>query len=295
MKHSDKNGFAVSSEGILIIQKHELIHRLFPRGILDHEELKKILTQEKIITTISLILLDPQKGFNDLIERRLRAVGSPDQRLREDPLRILRALRIINILNQKLPHSFDFETQTRRSLKKNYYLISKLPKERVREEIVKVFKENNPFGYISLLDEINVLKYIFPALYATKGVHQPVRFHPFDVYAHTLLTLYNLQQFNDDYLVKLAMLYHDVGKTEQYYYYSIGLNEDERKEAHGLWVNHVQCGVDFVHHDFTKLGFSNKEIDEVARYVKRHMFPGEIVKGKHQNQAKKIKELLSEA
>jgi len=58
-------------------------------------------------------------------------------------------------------------------------------------------------------------------------VEQPVRYHPFDIYVHTMLSLYELQKINSDYLVRLAMLYHDVGKVGQYEAYQTGLDRDE--------------------------------------------------------------------
>jgi len=87
--------------------------------------------------------------------------------------------------------------------------------------MMKVFKADNPFGFVSLLDDLYLLKTIFPSVFQTKHIDQPVRYHPFDVYAHTMLCFHNIQKINKNYLVKFAMLYHDVGKTDQYYYVSI--------------------------------------------------------------------------
>jgi poly(A) polymerase len=82
-------------------------------------------------------------------------------------------------------------------------LIQYLAKERVHDELVKVFSANNPFGYVALLDEANLLQYIFPSLARCKGNEQPIRYHPFDTYSHIMLTLWNLQKLNTNYLVKL--------------------------------------------------------------------------------------------
>ncbi|MEI7478252.1 MAG: hypothetical protein WCJ81_07370 [bacterium] len=54
-----------------------------------------------------------------------------------------------------------------------------------------------------MLDQSGLLPYIFPALHRCKHNDQPVRYHPFDTYAHTLLTLLHVQRLNSDYLVKL--------------------------------------------------------------------------------------------
>lgn len=247
------------------------------------------------------IVVDPHGGIMDLRDGKLKAVGNPDTRFFEDGLRIMRALRVVNILNQKCrdmptacPHSFDFDTATRHSLKKNYYLLLSVAKERIKDEIVKVFSKGNPFGFIALLDETNLLKDIFPALHRNKYVDQPVRYHPFDVYTHIMLTLYHLQQINTNYLVRLGMLYHDVGKVEQYYMYQMGLDREEKRKMLGSRLNHVNCGVDFARRDFSALGFSNKEIDDICRYVSYHMKPGEILDANPDKQIKKLRKLLSE-
>jgi tRNA nucleotidyltransferase/poly(A) polymerase len=133
-----------------------------------------------------------------------------------------------NVKNQSIEQvlesqfRFDFDTETRRSMKKNYYLVKFLPKERVKEEILRVFKEtDNPFGFVSLMDELNILKYIFFYVSQTKCVDQPVRYHPLDTYHHIMMSLYFLQFINKNYLVRLAMLYHDVAKPDQYRYTKI--------------------------------------------------------------------------
>ena len=100
-----------------------------------------------------------------------------------------------------------------------------------------------------------------------------MRYHPLDTYHHTLMTLWHLQKINTDYRVKLAMLYHDVGKVEQYKLYGVGLTREEMSLIHGSWLNHTVCGPDFVKRDFAALGFSNAEIEYIARLVQYHMYP----------------------
>ena len=94
-----------------------------------------------------------------------------------------------------------------------------IAKERIYQELVKSFSQGNPFGLIGLIDEAEMLPILFPALAKTKHYDQPIRYHPFDIYAHIILTLYHLQQINKNYLVRFAMLYHDVGKVGQYEQY----------------------------------------------------------------------------
>ncbi len=252
------------------------------------------------------ILIDPQQGILDLIKRQLKAVGNPDDRFQEDALRIIRGIRFINILNQKLKKIepsdifstqdfyFDFENTTRRSMKKNFFLVKFLPKERVKDEILKVFKADNPFGFVGLADELNILKYIFPSLALTKWVNQPVRYHPLDTYHHILMSVYHLQQINSHYLVKFWMLYHDVAKPDQYSVSTLWLSKEERQRLHSSYLHHPKQGADFVKQDFAQLWFSKKEIEEIARYVANHMLPGELLKTSPKNLEKKLKKLIAE-
>lgn len=126
------------------------------------------------------------------------------------------------MLNQSIPNGdkqnsgFDLDKQTRQGMEKTVHLVKELSAERLHAELIKVFSGNNPFGYVALLRELGLLQTIFPALAGTIDNRQPVRYHPFDTYNHTLLTLWHCQQLCNDPLVKFAMLYHDVGKPEQY-------------------------------------------------------------------------------
>ena len=139
-----------------------------------------------------------------------------------------------------------------------------------------------------------MLKRIFPKVYDNKGVEQPIRYHPFDVYTHTLLVLYHLQALSTDKLLRYAALYHDVGKVEQYSTYDMKLDEEGIRNMFSSWLNHINCGEDFVREDFRLLGTSNKEIDIIAWYVHNHMKLGEILMGDSRHYTKKLRPLIAE-
>jgi len=310
----EKDGFAYFADlQLLVVQKHDLISQLFPHGKLDDIALvamsdfvKKAFQYNAKSKNASKknfqIVVDPFGGISALLERKLRAVGDADIRFYEDALRIIRAVRFVNVINQKLTAkksdqkiaTFDFDSKTRGSLKKNFYQLQFVAKERVKEELCKIFKEWNPFGAIAILDELNLLKFLFPALHANKYVDQPIRYHPFDVFAHTLLTLKSLQELNDDYLVRFGMLYHDVGKVDQYYTHTLPLDREEIRKTFGTWLNHVNSGVDHVAKDFGALWFSSKEIEAIQRYVAAHQKPGEILMSSPEKREKKLRIMLSE-
>lgn len=280
---------------ILIIQHHTIIEELLPNGKLSVEALHQFLQKNEITQEIEWIIWDPYLWLQDIVDGRIRCVGSADKRFNEDALRILRAIRFQNTLNfdPDLDAEFDYEKETWKSMKKYYYLIKHLSKERIHEEIQKVFSGPNPFGYVAVLDELNLLKYIFPSVVHIKHLIQPVRYHPFDVYSHSLLALHYLQSINTNYLVRLAMLYHDVGKSEQYYTHTFGLDNDDRSYIYGGWLNHVNCGQDMAKEDLERVGFGRKEIEEVMWYIGQHMKPGEILMSKQDNRVKKMREIYT--
>ncbi|MEI7563470.1 MAG: HD domain-containing protein [bacterium] len=190
---------------------------------------------------------------------------------------------------------FDFIKETWNSIKKNSALVGKVAKERIKDELVKSFTEGNPFGFISLLDEAKLLPILFPALAKTKNVEQPVRYHPFDVYAHTMLCLLELQKLSSNYLMRFAMLYHDVGKVDQFDAYEDGLSKEEIRDILAGPSNHRRSSVVYVHEDFAALGFGKREVDEIARYVAHHHKLEEILFATRDKREKKLRKFLSEA
>lgn len=295
-------------KNILIIKDKELINKLFPNANLDIEILKDIIKNNSYNISNDFvdkknisIIIDPWWGIEDILNKKIKAVWEADSRFQEDALRIIRWVRIPNILNQKIKKDknkiketifFDYDWETWASMKKNYFLVQFIAKERIKDEIMKVFIADNPFGFVVLLDELNILKYIFPYLYMTKNNNQPVRYHAFDTYAHTILCFYNIQFINKDPLVRFAMLYHDVGKPDQYYCSSL-LDREERKKIHSMRINHSTCWADMTLQDFKKLWFSKKECETISFYVKEHLLAWEILSWKEKNIIKKIKKLLS--
>ncbi len=308
-----KNWFVfIQDKSLLILQDKQLIAKVFEKWKLKKEELKKLQEKNSFFciedTQASFqwlqILIDPWWGIQDIINTKIKAVWEPDDRLQEDALRIIRWARIPNILNQKIEkntqtkshiQTFDYDTPTWISMKKNFYLVQFVAKERIKEEIKKAFKNDNPFGFISIIDELNIIKFLFPSLYLTKWNKQPVRYHAFDTFTHTLLSLYHIQKINKDYLVKLSILYHDVGKPNQYYYASIpGIPKEEIRKMHWSYLHHAISWQQIAEKEFKKLWFSKKEFEQIWFYIRQHLVMWELLDSKPENVPKKIKKMLSQ-
>ena len=90
----------------------------------------------------------------DLENKVIKMVGSPKKKLKEDCLRILRAVRFATILN------FDIDSNLKKYINKYGYLVKKLSYYRKKEELEKIFTSKNAHYGIELLKELNLVPYL---------------------------------------------------------------------------------------------------------------------------------------
>lgn len=198
-------------------------------------------------------ILDIFNGKKDLDVKIIRAVGNPDERIKEDMLRSLRAVRFATSLN------FEIADDLKKAIRKNAASIDDISKERIQVELNKILLTDNPKGGIRLLDEVGLLEYIFPEVYATKGFDQHSTFHAEDLYKHTLSVLEKTPPILE---VRMAALYHDVGKIDTFFL-------DENGE--GRFFGHQSVSEELLVDRLKKLKYSKKFIENTKLLVKRHM------------------------
>src|SRR5947207_6723175 len=132
---------------------------------------------------IAGVLRDPFSGAEDLRRCRLRAVGNPLDRFREDGLRPLRAVRFACTLRLAL------DLPTRRAISNSLDIFGKVAQERVRDELVKLLVRGAPLSRgMRLLLSTGLLARIIPELLESVGFGQN-RYHAYDVWRHTLRCL----------------------------------------------------------------------------------------------------------
>lgn len=129
-------------------------------------------------------ILDPLNGAADLREKRIRACTP--QALANDPVRILRAVRLAASLN------FQIEKQTRQAMKQALGGLDRVSPERLRDELFRTLEGPQPDASIRALEVIGALPHILPELSAMKGVEQPLP-HIYEVWTHTLSVLGHLE------------------------------------------------------------------------------------------------------
>lgn len=211
--------------------------------------------------TINALFLDPEtdqvldfvNGRRDLEERMVRAIGIPEERFREDYLRMLRAVRFAARLG------FSIDRQTADAIRTLAALIHDVAAERVREELVRILTEGGARRGFELLYDLGLLEILLPEVARMKGVAQPPQFHPEgDVWTHTMIMLEGL--VNPSPTLALGVLLHDVGKPPTF-------RIAERIRFDG----HVDAGVAIARDILSRLKFSTEESRQVEALVANHM------------------------
>lgn len=211
----------------------------------------------KLLENDRVEIIDKVNGLEDLKKKLIRAVGNPDERFKEDALRLMRAIRFCAQLD------FEIEENTLNSIRNDSQLIEHISNERIRDEILKILSTDHAYQGIVLLDEIGILDIIFPELLKGKGVSQkrPGRHHTTDVFTHNLLSLKECPSKNP--LVRFSALLHDVGKP-----YVAATDS----EGYIIFYNHEVVGAKVAKDIAERLRFSNKEKDKIYTLIRWHMF-----------------------
>jgi len=211
--------------------------------------------------TINAIAYDPFKdeyfdyfgGQSHIQHKLIKFVGKPSERIKEDPVRILRAFRFASILNFEIEDSSLKELLKKSGSKKR---IKSIPKERINKEIIKSIKNLKQFCIY--LDKTGILGTVFPCLkkikYLDGGEH-----HNETVYEHCLDTC---SYISSKYpIVKMAGLLHDVGKSK------FQIKNDKL-----IFHNHEKYSCSYAKQTLLNLKFSNEFIDKVCNIIKLHMW-----------------------
>lgn len=202
-------------------------------------------------------LIDPYDGQKDLEQNLIRAVGDPDQRFKEDALRLMRAIRFAAQLG------FQIEESTLQAITNDSALLAEIAKERVRDELMKMLASDYPYEGVMLLKNTGLLEYILPELLEGIGVSQsrPGRHHKDDVFTHNVLSLKFCP--STDPLVRFATLIHDIGKPR------VATND---QDGYVIFHNHEIVGSQMAYEIAERLRFSKKNKGKVAKLIRWHMF-----------------------
>ena len=199
-------------------------------------------------------LVDRVGGMKDLNHHLIRCVGDPKTRFGEDYLRILRALRFSAQLGFKL------EQHTVEGMVELAPNLTQISAERIREEWVKLLLSDNP-DKIHEAYQLGITKVILPEWDAMVGVEQRNLYHSHDVAGHTLLSL---KATKKDKVLRLAMLFHDMGKPQT-----------KTTDAKGVdhFVGHDRVSEQMAKEIMNRLKFDKETTKKVTKLVAYHNYP----------------------
>ncbi|MFH1284544.1 MAG: CCA tRNA nucleotidyltransferase [Candidatus Peregrinibacteria bacterium] len=224
--------------------------------------------------TINALFYDPTQdriidyvgGQKDLNEKLIRFIGNPDERIKEDHLRILRAVRFKN------SYGMQYHPDTYKAIKENVALVKDISAERIKDELNKMITGNNAGRAFEELFEIGALEILIPELCKLKGLAQPLEYHTEgDVWDHSLLALDSLTDEEGDpgplpaeppsIALKWAALFHDIGKYDTF------TSEGERIR----YDRHAEVGAEIAKKIMNRLHFPKKVVDRTCWLIEHHM------------------------
>ena len=216
--------------------------------------------------TINGLLLDPATnevldfvgGRDDLRAGIIRAIGRPEERFREDKLRMLRAVRFA------ARFGYAIEPETLRAIQLLAAEIGQVSAERLRDELTKLLTEGAARRGFELLAETRLLPQLLPEIARMQGVQQPPQFHPEgDVWIHTLLMLEGLPPGCSPTLA-WGVLLHDVGKPPTF-------TPPSGPNGRIRFDRHVEVGTRMAEEICERLRFSNVDTVQIASLVANHL------------------------
>ncbi len=199
-----------------------------------------------------LRLIDPFDGAVDLAAGRLRTPLAPETSFSDDPLRMLRAARFI------AGYGFEPDGALTDAVKSVGPRLSIVSEERIRDELDKLMVVQSPAAGLWFLVETALAEEFLPELPALSLEVDPIHRHK-DVLAHTIAVV---EKTSPDRLLRLAALFHDVGKPKT------------RSFGPGGAVSfhhHEMVGARMTRDRMRALHYSSDDINDVSRLVELHL------------------------
>jgi poly(A) polymerase len=219
---------------------------------LEEDLLRRDFTVNTLLMDLDGHVIDPLGGLADLERRVLRTPRDPLETFKDDPLRMLRGVRLAVQLRFELDPSLLPAMRRLRERARPPVLSV----ERTNEELRKMLLSGQPGRAVELLDAGGLLEVLMPEVYACHGVHQG-GWHTHDVFGHTVETVAHTPA---DLVLRLAALYHDVGKPPA-------------ATPEGAFHGHEEVGAEMAREALVRLRFSNAEVEMVTRLVLLHLRP----------------------
>ncbi len=152
-------------------------------------------------------MIDLAGGINDIKAGIIRTISNPDIIFNDDPLRIMRAIRFATRFG------FKIEDETFNAIKRFIPSLSKISKERIRDEFVKILESDNVVIGIEMLLDSGILTWMIPEFGNIEKIQQQGVHHTKNLRDHILEVVFNSKP---TWRHRLAALLHDIGKPKTF-------------------------------------------------------------------------------
>ena len=198
-------------------------------------------------------IIDLYNGQKDIENRIINFVGKAEERIIEDPLRVLRAFRFMSRLK------FSLSENTVEAIKKQKELLKNIPEERITMEFSKLLLGENIKNTLTLMKDMGVLELIIPEFKATYDFNQCNPHNNLDLFNHIINVVSKVPA---DLGLRYSALLHDIAKP-------VVQTFDEEGIAH--YKTHEIVGADMARDILTRMKLPVKLIDTVVEIIKKHM------------------------
>ncbi len=218
---------------------------------LEEDLLRRDFTINAMAYNPEVGIIDLYKGLEHLQERIITCVGNPEDRFKEDALRMLRAIRFSAKLD------FDIEFKTYDAIIKLNKLISHVSPERIQIELTKTLISKNP-AKIQEIVSTGLYEYIMPELKTIVGMDQNHPYHELPVDLHTYKAVESVEA---DRVLRWTMLLHDIGK---------GTSKTTDLDGIDHFMNHPIISEKLAKKILKRLKFDNKSMDRICHLIRYH-------------------------
>ncbi len=196
-------------------------------------------------------LVDVFGGMEDMRRGLIRCVGEPKERFMEDALRMMRAVRFSAQLGYRI------EKKTMEAVRELSPGLSRVSAERIQTELVKLVTSPHPEN-LRLAYETGITGVILPEFDICMTTEQNNPHHCYNVGEHTLKSM---QSVRPDKALRLAMLFHDIGKPRT-------MTRDGQGIHH--FHGHPAVSEQIAGNALKRLKFDNRTVYLVTKLVRYH-------------------------
>jgi putative nucleotidyltransferase with HDIG domain len=206
-------------------------------------------------------IIDFHNGLEHVRRRLVVAVGNPEDRILEDPLRMLRAMVLIARTGYRL------EGNTFGAIKKNAHLIETVAPERIRDELVKILESCKPSRALKTMSRTGLLEVVLPELADCIGCRQNPKHHSYPVFDHLIYATDAVCELTDSLEVRFATLFHDLGKAP-----TRAVKPDGDGPDDVTFHNHEIVSAKLAFQILRRLRFSKDFSERVVQLVRHHQY-----------------------